>query len=255
MTSGLLASPRRRRSRAALWRVVLFLLPFLLIAGAGGYGYQVGASARQARLAQLETTLAEVRAANLDLRDEAALARERKEAAETAVSELRARYARDVPSGDGARLMAAIEAQLANGVDPGRLAAFIEAAGNAAGCDEEVETRRFMPRTPLTQGPVSAVRFGDNRITVTGDGTSATNEEGLTEAWYDPAEPVRIRFATLAGDASSVEGTLPLRHRMVVDGKEYRFGIVAGERAFVEVTAQACNLPKIEAVADPADPA
>lgn len=249
------ADHRQRRRRSALWRLVLFVTPFLLIGAAAGYGYQVGASAKQTRLVQLETALEEVRQTNLDLGDEVTRARERVQTAEAALAELRERYARDVPTGEAARLLAAIEEQLADGTDPERLALLVDAAGKPVDCDGEVETRRFMPRTPVAQGPVSAVRFGGNRITVTGSGTSATSEEGLAEAWFDPAEPVRIRFETLNGGGSSVEGMLPLRHRMVVDGKEYRFGIVAGERAFVEITGQACELPEMQALTRPGDQA
>lgn len=250
-----LSGHRQRRRRTGLWRLLLFVSPFLLVGAAAGYGYQVGASAKETRLSKLETALEQIRQTNLDLRDETVLARERMQAAKGALAELRERYARDVPTGEVARLSALIEEQLARGADPGRLALVLEAAGRPVACEDEVETRRFMPRTPIAEGPASAVRFGDNRIIVTGSGASATNQEGLREAWYDPAEPVEIRFETLNGDDSSIEGVLPLRHRMAVDGREYRFAIVAGERAFVEVTAKACDLPEIQAVRGPADPA
>jgi hypothetical protein len=41
---------------------------------------------------------------------------------------------------------------------------------------------------------------------------------------------------------------VPFTHQMVVDGKEYRFSAVQGDRRFLEMTAQACPLP------DPQDP-
>ena len=40
-----------------------------------------------------------------------------------------------------------------------------------------------------------------------------------------------------------VEGTLPLAHRMLVDGLEYRFSAIAGPTSFVEITGQACPFP------------
>ena len=100
-----------------------------------------------------------------------------------------------------------------------------------------------MPRTPVSTGPVSFVRF-DDRITVTGTGQSARNPDGLAEAWYDPTYPIRLEFRTLDGAVTSIEGTLPLNHGMVVDGREYRFSVMPGERWFVEVTAQSCAFPQ-----------
>ncbi len=156
---------------------------------------------------------------------------------------MRRRYALDVPQGELARLLQRVEAQLQAGVDPDRLAFLIDAAATPASCEGQPVTKRFMPRTPISTGPISFVRF-DDRITVTGTGEPARNPDGLAEAWYDPAFPVRLEFRTLNGAVSSVEGIVPLIHRMVVDGREYRFSVVAGERWFVEVTAQSCAFPQ-----------
>jgi hypothetical protein len=41
----------------------------------------------------------------------------------------------------------------------------------------------------------------------------------------------------------SIEGVVPLTHSMVVDRREYRFSVVAGDQRFVEITAQDCALP------------
>jgi hypothetical protein len=122
-----------------------------------------------------------------------------------------------------------------------RLAFLIEAAGLNA-CQSAPVTKRFMPRTPISTGPRSFVRF-DDRITVTGEGESARNEAGLPEAWYDPAKPVRLEFRMLDGTSTSVEGIVPFTHQMAVDGKEYRFSAAQGDRQFLDMTAQACPLP------------
>ena len=44
-------------------------------------------------------------------------------------------------------------------------------------------------------------------------------------------------------ERTDVEGILPLHHAMVRAGTEYRFSVVSGDRAFVEVTAEACAYP------------
>jgi hypothetical protein len=233
---------RGRRRRLLCWRVIRFFLAVMAVAGVGGYGYQIGVSAAGARTGKLEADLARFQESDLDLRDRLALTTQRSSQAESALDELRRRYAKNVPQGELAELAARLEAQLRAGVEAERLAFLIDAAAEEVGCDGTPVTKRFMPRTPVSTGPVSYVRFGD-RITVTGAGQSMRTADGLPEAWYDPALPVRVDFQTLDGEVLSIEGMVPLTHSMVVDRREYRFSVVAGDQRFVDVTAQDCALP------------
>lgn len=233
---------RRRRRRQAYWRVVRFFLGAGAVLMVGGYGYQVGVSADQARTDQLETDLEQAQQSNLDLQERLARTAQRSDHAEAALEELRLRYAAEVPTGQLADLFGQMQDQLEAGVATERLAFLIDVAGRDDACDGRPVTKRFMPRTPLAQGPISFVRF-DDRITVTGTGRPARNSDGLTEAWYDPAEPVSLSFQTLDGAVQSTEGVVPFNHAMMVDRREYRFSIVAGEQRFLEITAQACDLP------------
>jgi hypothetical protein len=233
---------RRRRRRQALWRVARFMFAVFGVLGVGIYGYQIGVSASEARSEQLAADLERFQRANLDLRDETTLVRKRSAEAEAALETMRRRYAAEIPSGEAADLLEQVRDQLSAGVEPERLALLIEAAGLEV-CEGAPVTKRFMPRTPVSTGAHNFIRF-DERITVTGDGESARNEAGLPEAWYDPTRPVRLEFRTLDGTTTSLEGIVPFTHRMVVDGKEYRFSAVPGDRRFVEVTAQACPLPE-----------
>jgi hypothetical protein len=244
---------RRRRRRALYWRLTKTLVAVSALVAASGYSYQVGVSASQARSDKLEADLVRFQDSNLELRDRLALSIQRTEQAESALEPLRRRYARDVPQGELAALMAQIVAQREAGVDVERLAFMIGAAGQPVTCAGEPVTKRFVPRTVVSTGPVSFVRF-DDRITVTGSGESARNAEGLPEAWYDPAAPVRLEFRTLDGAVTPVEGVVPLAHQMVVGDREYRFSVVAGDRSFVEISAQSCSLPQ-PAAPDPAEPA
>ena len=233
---------RRRRRRLFYWRVVRLLVAVLAVTGVGGYAYQVGVSADQARTDKLEADLLRFQQSNLDLRDRLTLTAQRFDQAETALDELRRRYAESVPHGEVAELLARIREQLRAGVASERLAFLIEAAAAADSCAGAPVTKRFMPRTAVSTGPISYVRF-DDRITVTGSGESVRTADGLPEAWYDPALPVRIDFQTLDGAVVGVEDIVPFTYSMVVDRQEYRFSVVAGERRFVEITAQACALP------------
>jgi hypothetical protein len=233
---------RRRRRRQVYWRFGRFFLSFLAVAVIGAYGYQVGVAAGQARSAQLEADLERFQEDNLDLRDRLAGAVESSSRVQQDLEELRRRYAAAVPQGEIAELLGQVQEQLHAGVDLERLAFLIDAAGQSAVCEGVPISKRFAPRTPVTQGPISAVRFAD-RIVVTGTGQAALNAEGLPEAWFDPAKPVQVEFRTLEGQAVQIEGVLPLTHAMVVGGQEYRFSLIAANPPFVEVAAQACAFP------------
>jgi hypothetical protein len=239
---GTFGETRRRRRHQAWWSVFRFLSAVVAVLAVGVYAYQVGVSANQAHTEQLEADLVRFQQDNLELRDGIALATEQAAEADAALESMRQRYAADIPGGDVAELLTELRAQLAAGVEPGRLAFLIEAAGLES-CQGEPVTKRFMPRTPVSTAPPSYIRF-DDRITVTGEGESARTETGLPEAWYDPAKPVRLEFRTLDGAITRVEGTVPFTHRIAVDGKEYRFSAVAGAPRFLELTAQACRLPE-----------
>jgi hypothetical protein len=239
--SGLGGARRRRRHRGS-WTAFRFLLGVAGVAAVGGYGYQVGVAANQAWTGRLEADLQRFQEDNLSLRDELAQTALSASGAQTALEALRRRYAVEVPDGEVANLLEQIEEQLRAGVDAERLAFLIDAAGQEAGCAEVPVTKRFQPATPITPGAVSAVRFGD-RITVTATAESALDANGQPEAWYDPARPVQLVFRTLDGREMTVDGALPLAHRMLVDGLEYRFSAIAGPTSFVEITGQACPFP------------
>ena len=237
-----LGTHRRRGRRRGYWAALRFLLGLAAVAAVGGYGYQVGVSASQAWTEKLEADLQRFQEDNLGLRDELGQTALSASNAQTALADLRRRYAAEVPDGEIAALLEQVEGQLRAGVDGARLAFLIDAAGQDPGCVEAPVTKRFQPRTPITTGAVSAVRFGD-RITVTATAESAVDASGQPEAWYDPARPVQVVFRTLDGRELKVEGALPLTHRVLVDGLEYRFSAIAGPPSFVEVTGQACRFP------------
>lgn len=258
MTFATLGEYQRRRRRSIIWRFVQFALFVVTLLGTASYSYQVGLSASQTRADKLKADLERFQDDNLSLRDQLRIAAQHSGEAKEALTQLEKRYAADVPEGELKELLDQIELKIEAGVEPERLALLIDVADRPPACAGETETKRFMPKTPIDSGAVNAVRLGGNRVVVTGAGQSARNEAGLAEAWYDPGAPVSLTFRTLAGEAEDLAGTLPLRHVMVVDGTEYRFSAVAGERAFIEVTVQACPLPGLapdEAEGESAPPA
>jgi hypothetical protein len=231
----------RRRGRRLSWRLLRMVFCFAAVGAMGSYAYRIGESVGGTRVAQLEADLKRFQEANVGLRDRMAGLAERSREAEADLEDLRQRYASDVPRGDSAALLGRLQQQLEAGADPDRLAFLIDAAAQTDDCDDEPVTKRFVPQTPISGGPTSFVRF-DGRVTVTGQGESWRNAEGLAEDWYDPAMPVRLAFRRNDGELTEVAGVLPMTHRMAIDGQEYRFMLVAGETSFVEVSAQRCEL-------------
>ena len=159
------------------------------------------------------------------------------------IAEIERRYERDVAPTEARGLLDAVRSRLDAGVEESRLAFVIGAARNERECAEAPLTRRFIVQNPVYDGPNDSVSFAENTITVTAEGRSATDEAGNPEAWFDPVHPITLTFTEIGGEGADVKGILPLHHALVRGGTEYRFTVVPGDRAFVEVTAEACAYP------------
>jgi len=243
MSFGLYDRERRRRRRAllAIGKALLYLG---VVAAAGLFSYQFAMERVKGSDAQLRAEIDRLSEENAQLatavRQLQALARE----AETRAQEIERRYARDVPRGDHARLLQSVRERLADGVSADRIAFVLANADEPSDCAEP-DTRRFVVLTPIAQaGPNNAVRFGDGALTVSAQGEPARARDGSPEAWFDPTQPVSIRFTPLGGrNETTAAGVLPISHSLVVNDSEWRFAVHAGARSFVEVTATRCGYP------------
>ena len=234
----------RYRRRTHFWRGLFRWLVVLALGFAGGllaerYGsISAGKSAveLEAERAQLAQTVTEFEGENAQLLRAA-------EADAARIAETERRYERDVPPTEARDLLDRVRERLDAGVEESRLAFVIGAARNERDCAEAPVTRRFIVQTPIYDGPNDSVSFAENTITVTAEGRSAANEAGNPEAWFDPAHPITVSFTGIGGESSGVSGILPLHYSLVRGGTEYRFTVVTGDRAFVEVTAEGCAYP------------
>ena len=232
---------RRRRRRGIFRIIVKWLVVLALIVGAGFYAYDIGTKLAREDVRRMEDRMTELRDENSRLRTElagqqAALRTERDRAAQ-----LQERYARDVPAANEQAVMALVRKRVGEGVTPARLAEVVAGARNEAACPDPAATRRFVVQSPLYRGPNDAVSFADGTIVITASGESAKNAQGQPEAWYDPALPVKVRFTHVGGQAIDAEGPLPLHRTILAGGWEYRFSLVAGNRAFANITVQRCR--------------
>ena len=109
---GTFGETRRHRRRNAWWSVIRFLSALVAVLAVGVYAYQVGVSANEARVAQLEADLARAQHDNLGRHDRRASAAEQEAAAAAALESMRQRLAAEIPSGEAADLLAQVRAQL-----------------------------------------------------------------------------------------------------------------------------------------------
>jgi hypothetical protein len=156
--------------------------------------------------------------------------------------QIKSRYDRDVPTGPLKDLADRIEVRLEGGLDPDRLGFVISQVRSERTCGE-ISTKRFLIQTPLYQGANTSVTFADRTITVTGQGQSASDSQGRPEAWYDPAQPITLRFTVIGGDQTATEGLLPLHHSVVIGSTEHRFTMRASDQGFITVVQEPCSFP------------
>ncbi len=232
-----------RRYRRRFWiGFIKFILFIALLLAVGLFAYQLGVERFKRRDASLRQEVDQLTEQKDELELLASRLKRAALNAEARSTALEARLAREIPRGDQARLLQLVAERLESGVSAERLAFVISQAEERSECSRS-ETKRFMLSTPIFRSPAGAVGFGNGQVSVTGNGKSAVDSSGNPEAWFDPAEPVRIRFAAHGGKETQVEDILPIHHAMVVDDTEYRFTLLAGKRSFIEVTADRCPYP------------
>jgi hypothetical protein len=215
-----------------------------LLGGLGVTAYQSGSALSERALNQAREEIGRLRESVAALeRDNAAL-RTAAEVARMREAETKQLYEKDVPAGQRKALLSLVDEQLGQGAKADRLRFLISAASVKEKCDGEPVTKRFIVRTPLYDGPASAVQFADDALTVTAEGTPASDAQGRVLAWYDPAKPITLEIARLGRPPDRLSGELPIHHAVVVNGSEYRLSVVPGERrGFVQVTSDRCRFP------------
>lgn len=162
--------------------------------------------------------------------------------ATTRYEELQKTMAETMPEGPVQDLIMLVHRQIADGMDPERLAFLIRSARPPRNCTEP-ETQRFVVSTPAYKGPESKASIAEGGIAIKGHGVSARNAKGAPEAWYDPSKAVTLDFVLKDGRAESKKGVMPIHQSLVIGDKEYRFTVTEGARSFAKVTFDRCDYP------------
>ena len=232
-----------RRYRRRVWSGVIRFVIFIgVVLAAATMSYEFGAEDIESQRRLHQEQLMEFEQARAASEQEAANLRVEVERAKLAVDEWERRYDADVPTGPRRELLDLVTERLEAGVDPKRIAFLIKSAEEKRDC-EEVETKRFLVRTPLYNGANTSITFANDAVAVTGSGESEVTAAGLPQSWYDPHKQVTLTFTRIDGQRTEVSGTLPLQQSVVHDGVEHHFLVKPGARGFAQVAAERCTYP------------
>ena len=240
-----LSRPRRLRRSRMLRRLTLVLCGAAALAALALGAYRIGRSQAAIEVDRLTADVAAQREMHRLATLRLAEVEQQAEAAVTRHAQLLGELRRREPSPELRRLSDLAAERLRAGVSPERLAFVLAATDAEPVCAREVEARRLAVHTSAGTGPIAAATFFQDRVIVTGEGSTAPAPDGAPGRWFDPSRPVTLRFLELGGETAAANGPLPLAQALVVDGQELRFLARASERepGLIEISAQRCQLP------------
>jgi len=234
-------NPDARYKNRAAQRFAAFLKFLSVILVAGLIGFWAGKQFAAEQLMVLQDKTKSLTIERDTLQVEATEIRAQAQTAETRYRQLQEQVDSIIPKGPMQDLATLVREQLEQGMDAERLAFVIRSARPPSNCNE-AELKRFVVSTPANSGPASKVSIADGAITIEGSGQSARNDRGQPEAWYDPAQPVKVVFSH-NGRIEEKRRTLPIRYSVVSNNREYRFTIESGARSFAKVVFDSCDYP------------
>ena len=240
-----MAERQARARRRVIWTMVKWAAALALVGLTGMFAYETGTSLAEIDVRKKNDEIAELTAKLQALQTENAGLRARTAQAQQQAKEAEQHYKADMPTGNSKALLDLANSKLAAGVDIVRLTFLINAASNPRVCDDKPETKHVQVKTPIGKvGKEATAAFADRKITVTADGQPALDNKGQKESWFDPAQPITVHFAPLAGHAIDASGVVPLQHQMVIGDSEFRFSVnVDARKGFATVTGERCNFP------------
>jgi len=234
---------RQRRRRQVFGFIFRWGLVLAVGLGVGLWAKNIGTEVANQEVRVLEGRLSDITTESATLRSEIAGLKAALRTERDRVSEWQERYEADVPNAAEAEILAAARQRIASGISTERLASVVALARDDIACEPLGATKRFIVNNEIQSGANGSVSFADGAITITASGEAARNADGQPVGWFDPAKPVTAVFSHLGGESFQAEGLLPLHQSVAVDDREFRFSLVAGARAFLQVTGEVCPFP------------
>lgn len=112
---------------------------------------------------------------------------------------------------------------------------------NAGTCEPLPGHKSFRVQTPVSEMAREVAGFDGNRIVVAAYGISALNPHGVPLSWYDPKQPISLRFTVRNGRTDVATGILPMSHAVKAQGTEYRFTLSRDKKGFIRIAGNRCN--------------
>lgn len=231
----------RYRQRAAK-RMSNFLLSAFAIASVFGAGFWLGGLHAQQNTYILEQEKRVLTEEQTRLQDEMTQMRAEAQTAMVRFEQLKADYDDIISEEPMQSLILLMRKQIEQGVDPSRLKSVITSVRPPQNCSDP-ENKRFIVKTPVYQGPVSKMSVAKGRVTISATGVSAQSNAGQKEAWFDPGQPIEVKFSVKGKKMVTKTDILPIYHSVIVKDKEYRFSLKAGNKSFVKVFYDHCDYP------------
>ncbi|MEP4380846.1 MAG: hypothetical protein ABJ215_13395 [Alphaproteobacteria bacterium] len=234
---------RLRRRRQVFGFVFRWGLVLAVGLGVGLWAKNIGTEVANQEVRVLEGRLSDVTTESATLRSEIAGLTAALHSERDRVDEWRQRYEADVPNAQEAEILAAARERIAEGISTERLTAVVGLTRDDVECEPLGSTKRFIVNNEIQSGANGSVSFANGAITISANGEAARNAAGQPVGWFDPGKPVTAIFGHLGGETFQAAGLLPLHHAVAVGDTEYRFSLVAGPQAFIQVTGEACPYP------------
>ena len=241
MSLGLYDSERRHRRRmmASFFR---FGFVIALLVATSAISYRIGIRQVESEEDRLVAEVESLREAKNSLERDALRHQSEVRTVEIRYEELQRRFETEIPTGPLLELTQLAASRLDDGVDPDRLAFYIQEAAEPRDCSR-LDSKRFVMPTPAYQGADGIVSFDSGRISITGLGQNAIAANGGIQGWFDPAREVSITLTVIDGETTTIGGVLPLYKSVVLEDREFRFAFQPGRRSFVQVAVDRCAFP------------
>ncbi len=229
----------RRRNATRLFGLICVVVSFAL-----GFGLGLMFSKHKAAWdeAGLKQSIQALQAERDTMQESITAISQQAQTANMRLEELQKTYNEMLPEGAMRELLPIVQQRLQEGMDPQRLSFVIRSTRPPTNCTDP-QNMRFVPSTPTYKGPKSQVSVAEGAVVIEGEGMSATNPKGQTEAWYDPSRQVTIRFKVKDQPEKTKTGILPLQESIIAENREYRFTAEEGARSFIKITYDSCDYP------------
>jgi len=236
------SAARRRRRQQLIWTIIRSVIAAFLFFLCLGASYHVGQTQGETEVRRLVDDLALERDRSRELTATIAGLEHQSEqriARSTAQQQQRVRRW----SSELEKVMALADTKLAEGVSSERMGRALAILTRDRRCEQEVETKRVLVRTP-TSREGGTLSFAGGKMQASFRGAAARNPAGRVESWYDMAQPIEVSLAPSGQTTPPISGIVPFEHGFVIDRRENIVAIRPSERrGQVEVQLRVCDYP------------